>query len=441
MQARFRKVIRFLGSMRFAIALLAVLALACAAGSMITQGQSYTWYAQRYGERTAAFIVALQLDDAFHSPWFIAISSFLCLDLLLCNILKVKALARRTRLFPTPDSMLRVAPACSVLVREPETAFKRLGMPAPSVQNEDGRNILFASKGRAGLWGAWICHLGILLLILGFSLGEMLQKEYAVYGVPGQTRQIGSTGLYLTIDDFRIDLGAEGNVSQYTTDFTVMDTEGPEPAKTQSAAVSVNHPARLFGMKYYQNSTGWAAKANVSKNGEAIQSQWLCAGEYLSVADKPDLTVFLSALYPDYAFVPGVGPYTLSDTPANPAYLYAVYYNGQLLGMNVLLQAETLTIDEYAVTFSDPAPYTLLQIKRNSFALFALLGGSIVTAGLALALYVQPTRIWASRVQEGVWHLYGENRKGGKLFSEAFERAAKAAQIVYPEDEITDAES
>ena len=68
--------------MKFAVALLVILAIACSLASLVTQGQTYSWYAQRYSERTAALIIALHLDDAFHSPWFITITAFLTLNLL-----------------------------------------------------------------------------------------------------------------------------------------------------------------------------------------------------------------------------------------------------------------------------------------------------------------------------------------------------------------------
>ena len=35
--------------------------------------------------------------------------------------------------------------------------------------------------------------------------------------------------------------------------------------------------------------------------------------------------------------------------------------------MNVLMQGEELTIDEYTVLFENPRNYTLLAVKRDSF--------------------------------------------------------------------------
>ena len=38
-------------------------------------------------------------------------------------------------------------------------------------------------------------------------LGQMTQKQYSVYGVPGQTKPIGDLEMALTIDDFRVRSG------------------------------------------------------------------------------------------------------------------------------------------------------------------------------------------------------------------------------------------
>ena len=271
-----------------------------------------------------------------------------------------------------------------------------------------------------------MCHLGILLLIAGFALGQMTQKQYTVYGVPGQAQMIGDTGYALVIDDFRVDTREDGSVEQYTTGFTLQSTRSVGPSG-KSAVVSVNNPAALYGMKFYQNSTGWAAAVSVYENGEPLQEEILCAGEYLRVADKQDLAICLNALYPDYVQEAGSMPATASDQPVNPAYLYSVYYQERIIGMNVLTGDDVVTIDEYTVAFSDPQRYTLIQIKRDRFTGLALAGGLLTMLGLLLALYFQPVRVWAVQDGEGAWTLFGASRKGGVLFREEFARAADAA--------------
>ena len=421
----FKRIYKFIASMRFAIALLVVLAVACSVGSLVTQGQSYDWYAQRYSERTAALILALGLDDAFHSAWFIAITGFLCLNLTLCNLTRLPRLIRLAKAEGRPEGALKDPGDVSAAnIADPRAVFARLRMPAPiACQTEDGREALFASKHRAGLWGAWVCHLGILLLILGFGLGQMTQEQYAVYGVPGDVKPIGDTGRMLQIDDFTVGLRDDDTVEQYTAKITVYDMNA-DGAPSQSAEIRVNQPATLFGMKFYQNSTGWAGKVNIAKDGEPLQEAVICAGEYLPVADKPELVVVLNAFYPDYRFVPGEGPSTASGQLNHPAWLYSVYYQGQVLGMNALMADEELTIDEYTVTFTDPQSYTLISVKRDRFTPLALVGGLVTMLGLLLAFYVQPARAWAIRQDDGGWTVHGRCRKGGAIWREGFERAA-----------------
>ena len=416
-----KRIWKFIASMRFAILLLVILAVACAVGSLVTQGQSQTWYARRYSERTAALIMALRLDDAFHSAWFIVITGFLCLNLTLCNLTRLPQLIRRTRAEGRPDGALDGAGDVSVGgVADPKAMFARLRMPRPvACRTADGREALFVSKHRAGLWGAWVCHLGILLLILGFGLGQMTQARFSVYGVPGDTKPIGDTGCFLTIDDFTVDLRDDDTVAQYTAEITVVNTSSAGPAGG-SAAISVNHPATLCGMKFYQNSTGWAAKVTVLKGGEALQEAVVCAGDFLPVVDRPELVIYLNAFYPDYVMTPGVGPSTASGRLNNPAWLYSVYYQGQLLGMNALPAGEEVTVDDYTFTLTDPQNYTLIQVKKDRFTWLALAGGLTAMLGLFLALWLQPAKVWAVRGPDGAWTVRGACRKGGAIWRERF---------------------
>ena len=392
---KMKRIGKFLSSMPFAITLLVLLAGACALSSTIPQGATWEQYAAQYGERIAGWILGLRLDDAFHSWWFIGLSAFLCLNLLCCNLIRLPSLLKRVRTFGNPEKMI-----C--------------------------RELLFSAGNKAGFWGAWICHLGILLLILGFALGQMTAENYTVYALPGQTKPLDNTGLTVRVDDFRTERTENGTVQQYTAMLTVAD---PEAHTVESGSASVNAPAGLFGYKFFQNSVGWGADVTVLKNGEVLQEDSLCAGEYIPVKDKQELVVYLQAFYPDYVQMAGMSPMTASEELNNPAYLYRIYYRGELLGMNVLMPGEEVTIDEYTVRFDNPRNYTLLAVKRDRFTFLVLLGGLITLAGLVLAFWMQPRAVWAVREETG-WHIYGTNRKGGALFREEFSKAASAAGFI-----------
>jgi len=415
---KLKKAGRFLSSMQFAILLLLILIAACVLGSFISQGKTWDWYAQTYSERIAGAIIALHLDDVFHSIWFVVITAFLCVNLLFCNLLRLPALLKRWKRSGTKEGALG-KPTVSATVAEVKDAwFHDLGFQniRSDGNEEDAGRVLWSTRNRAGIWGAWVCHLGILLVIVGFGMGQVVKQEYAVYGVPGQSKTIGDTGYILTIDDFRTELREDGSASQYTADLTV---RRPSDGRDESGSASVNAPASLFGMKFYQNSTGWASAVHIAENGEPLQEEVLCAGDYVAVKDKPELVIYLNAFYPDYSQTEGM-PVSVSQELNNPAWLYSVYYQGQMLGMNALMSGEELTIDEYTVTFSDPQTYTLLQVKRDPLTWLALLGGIVTMLGLFLALYVQPASMWAVRQSDGTWMLSAVSVKGGALFADRF---------------------
>lgn len=425
---RLKRVGKFLSSMKFALLLLFVLAAACTGGSFITQGQSYEWYAQAYSPKAAAAITLLGLDDVFHSWWFVLLSAFLCLNLLLCNVLRFPALLKRWKREFLPERAAGRAGAVTGTFRTREEVlqvFHKMGfMRTEKLPAQDGGGDgYYAVKHKAGVWGAWVCHLGILLLLLGFGLGQMFKSEYTLYGVPGQSRQIGDTGYVLTIDDFEVRVREDDTVEQYTASLTVRKVK---EGISQSAKASVNHPARMFGMKFYQNSTGWAADISVEKDGKEIQRETVCAGEYLEVEDKPGLVVMLSAFYPELAFDEAGKPYSAGSAPVAPGYLYRCYYQNQVIGMNVLKGDEPITIDEYTVRFSDPQPYTLIAVRRDPFTILALIGGLVILAGLFLAFYLQPAVLWAAEREDGSWTVTGQSKKGGSLFDGRLKEAVEA---------------
>ena len=327
--------------MPLAITLLVLLAAACALTSAIPQHETTEWYREQYGERRGSLIVALYADDAYHSWWFLTLSGALCLSLLMCNLTRIRPLIRRTK---------------------------------------------EAQGGKAGIWGAWVCHLGILLLIVGFTLSQMTQREYTVAGRPGQTHSLEEIGLHVTVDDFTIDWRDDGSAGQYTTDLTVSDMQG----RTESGSASVNHPAVLLGYEFFQNSAGWAADATVVKNGKVLQKETLSVKEYFALADDPDIVVMLYDFYPNYDGGTGTAMPMASAKPDHPGYLYMVFYRGEMRGMNVLGAGEELTIDqEYTVTFDRPSNYTVLVVKQDRFDWIVIAGAAVVLAGLIMAFYLR----------------------------------------------------
>ncbi len=428
----------FISSMRFAVILLLVLIAACVAGSLIPQGNTLAEYTQMYSQTAAAAIVALGLDDVFHVWWFVVLTAFLCINLIMCNITRAPSILRRKkayRLESRVETARRTGKGGAIratfehgVATKTDELFQSLGFRKIAEGRSEGTRVRYASRHLAGLWGAWICHLGILILILGFGFGQAMKTEYTVYGVPGQSKTIGDTSYVLTVDDFQVDLREDDTVEQYTGSITV---HSAKDGSSHSAEISVNNPADMYGMRFYQNAMGWAATMHVAdKDGEEVQTEVLCQSEMAQVEAVDGLVIWLRGVYPDYVVGADGMPATASDKLVNPGYLYQAMLNGQTIGMNVLYgdttETNEISIDqgEYFIWFDEPQYYTLVQIKRDPFTPVAFVGGLIVMLGLILAFYMQPSELLEVQNEDGSVTVYGNSRKGGALFAEEFRQAA-----------------
>ncbi len=409
-----KKICKFIASMRFAIILLIVVAIACVVGSLVPQGEQFALYRDSYSERTAAFILAFHLDDVFHSWWFITLVALLCLSVLLCNLTRVKALILQTKYAADPAHAIAETPtATDSGVVDPEPVFRRLHFYRPVKAAVDGKDVLFGCRNRLGFWGAWVCHIGIVLIVLGYALGQMTLFSTDIYGTPGQTKPIENTPYEVTIDDFQIDRSETGFIEQYVSTLTVRNTETGE---TQRGTSSVNHPAVLGGYKFYQTASGSAVRVTIAEDGVPFESADLCVGEELTIDFLPGLSLYLAAYEPDHGGM--------------PAYHILFFYNGQHMDVGKTYFAPGAVIDlrPYAITLSEPLDYTLLRVKKDSFAWLVAVGAVLTALGLFFALYVVPETLWAIRDEDGTWTVSGRSRKLAPLFVGQFDRAVKGKE-------------
>ncbi len=87
-----------LSSMRFALALVAVLVAACITGTVLPQGDAVASYVRQHPDAAPrlGLLRVLGLTDVFHSAWFIGLLGLLALSLVSCGITQALALSRAT---------------------------------------------------------------------------------------------------------------------------------------------------------------------------------------------------------------------------------------------------------------------------------------------------------------------------------------------------------
>lgn len=338
-----KRFLSFLHSMKLAMVLLGGIVLACLAGSLISQGEIPAYYERVYGTGLAGWIQMLQLDRVFTCWWFVLLVAALCVNLLLCSVLRFGIVIKR---------------CCQ------QTDLRR----------------------RISVWGPWLCHVGMLLLIAGFALGQNYSLESYVYGVPGETKHLEGTEYSIRIDDFEIQLREDDTVKQYTADLTVIrEADGTEVSGT----AQVNHPMDAFGMRVYQNSTGWASRVDVYRDGELEDSVLLCVGESLTPGSMTELTLVFDKFYPDYVETEQ-GAVSQSSALNNPCAAFSLYYGNQRFASNVVSMDHKVIADPFWFVFHDPQPYTLIQVVYDPYMGVAAAGGAIMLLSLVICFYVRP---------------------------------------------------
>lgn len=408
-----KKVWKIFHSMNTAFALLFLLVIICTLGSLIPQGQPNAYYVANYPAAAANIIIALHMSHTFTTWWFIALASLLCLNLLCCSIFRFPSIWKKYQHAYTLEKRLQLNDASAHMTGSAEDArrvFTKLGIRNVSTTVIDGVNFQYARRRRAGIWGAWLSHVGMLIIIVGFGFGQMYALDTTVYGIPGQTKAVSGTEHEITIDGFEMRLRDDNTVEQYTSWLSVRNTRTGEEL---SGITSVNAPMEAFGLVLYQNSTGWASTVSAYKEDVLLSQQVICQGEALTLHELP-LALYFAAFYPDY-FNDGTGPRTLSPRLNNPQYVYALYYDNEMLAMNRIGAEESIRVDSYRFVFEAPAQYTLIQVIHDPALAYAALGGILLLIGIFLAFYVIPEEIWVQTEGDQVT-LFCKSVKGSRLF-------------------------
>ncbi|MES2163326.1 MAG: cytochrome c biogenesis protein ResB [Pseudomonadota bacterium] len=97
--------LNLLRSMRFAIAILTVVAVAATSGSVLEQNQPAVTYVSRYGEFWAVFFDRCGLTDVYHAPWFFLLLAFMACSTTLCLWQNTPAMLRDLRSFREQKSL------------------------------------------------------------------------------------------------------------------------------------------------------------------------------------------------------------------------------------------------------------------------------------------------------------------------------------------------
>ncbi|WP_289003448.1 cytochrome c biogenesis protein ResB [uncultured Kingella sp.] len=298
----------FFSSMRFAVALLSVLAIASIVGTVLQQNQPKQNYVVKFGAFWTEIFEFLGLFDVYASAWFTLIMLFLVLSTGLCMWRNVPPFLREMRSFRTQTTAKSLAhmkhtallpSSLGSLKTEIAAKYWQVnGFQTRITSREDGSVLLSAKKGAMNKWGYIFAHAAIiviclgglvdsnLLLKIGMLTGKIVPDTTSQYArdfqaasrlsasnlsfranaevVEGQTIESAfinaDKGLLLQelpftleLKKFHIDFYNTGMPKDFASDIVVTDkASGNRVAQT----IRVNHPLTINGITIYQSTYG-----------------------------------------------------------------------------------------------------------------------------------------------------------------------------------------
>ena len=190
--------LELLSSMRFAIGLLTILAIASVIGTVLRQNEPWPNYVAEFGPFWFEVYRALGLFDVYHSAWFLVILIFLVLSTGLCIWRNTPGFLREMRGWREQASSNSLAAMShtaeighAVDADAAESYLRAQGFAVRRKEREDGL-MLAAKKGSANKLGYFFAHIALVVICIGGLIdGNVPLKVAEFFGsVTPETRDL-----------------------------------------------------------------------------------------------------------------------------------------------------------------------------------------------------------------------------------------------------------
>ena len=448
---------RQLTSMRTALILLLLLAVAAIPGSLFPQrSQNPIQVKQFFAENpeTAIWLDRLSLFNVFSSPWFSAIYLLLFISLIGCvlprSIEHLKAIGAKPPL--TPKYLDRMEFYTEIKKIDLDKVEKFLRKKHFRIRRDE--NSISAEKGYARETGNLLFHLSLVLILLAVGVGSLLgSRGDAIVNVGDRfintptSYDILSFGKYqaedslppfsLTVTDFKAEYDPVTNAA-IDYELTVL-TANPAGSKEIKKIIKVNQPLAYGSTKIYLQANGYSPIVIVrDKSGKIIfdgptpflpQDANLSSIGAIKIPDMDPQIGFVGSFLPTADRDPIRGGFSSYPEVLDPRLLVSIW-KGDLglntgipqsvyridtskmerIGLKALVLNESYDFGEGSITFTGWKSWVNLQIVNDPGKGFALVGAILAILGLLISLFTRQRRIWVK--QSGKTQVAGLAKNG-----------------------------
>ncbi|WP_148574013.1 cytochrome c biogenesis protein ResB [Nocardioides caldifontis] len=354
---------RQLTSMRTALLLLLLLALASIPGSVVPQSDVAPVDVARWKQDhpdLATVYEKLDLFSVYDSPWFSAIYLLLMVSLVGCILPRTAVYLRalRTAPPPAPRNLGRLPAYTSVESGDaPDVVLERArtALRGRRYRVSTGDGSLSGERGYLREAGNLLFHVSVIVVLVGFAYGQLFGYKGGAIVLVGNGFSNSLTqydefapGTFFdpddlppvsfTVDDFEAEFLTEGPQQGQPVDFgadlTYVETPGDEP---QDYHLEVNQPLLLDGMSvflvghgYAPEFTVWDGTGDVAYRGAVPflpqDSSFASFGVVKVTGAQPEQLGFDGMFYPTYSFTMERGPFSVFPDALNPAVSLLAYH-------------------------------------------------------------------------------------------------------------------
>ena len=264
------QVLNWLSSLKIAILLLLLIAISCAAGTLIPQQESNQFYYDNFNKNpflgiiNANILLLFEFDHVYTSFWFLFLLIWLGLALSVCSFrrqLPILKSALNWIDYKSPRQIAKLSVAQTIVTNNYSKSLEKIKLNLKkqgwNVKETDGR--IAARQGVIGRLGPILIHLGMILLMIGATYGSLNGKTIEKFLAPGRSIDLLNNneekGLTIELKKFKIERDPQGRAEQYRSIVNVIEPNG----NNQSKEISVNYPLRYKGLTLYQADWSLAA--------------------------------------------------------------------------------------------------------------------------------------------------------------------------------------
>jgi cytochrome c biogenesis protein len=388
---------RSLADLRFAIAILLIIASFSIIGTIIEQDQSIETYKLNYPLTNRVFgflswdiILKFGLDHIYKTWWFIACIVLFGISLLTCTILQqlpALKISRRCQFFRSVKQFQRLKISTKLQNSNFQKFLSKIKQTQYSIFHQ--KNIIYAYKGLIGRIAPIIVHFSMILILIGTVIGsingfkaqEIIPKTetFHIQNILSNGQLTSIPKVSTRINDFWITYTKQATVNQFYSDISILNIEGNE---IERKTIFVNSPARYRGINYYQ--TDWNLIGLRIKNEQAQLLQY----PLLNLGNSQN-KIWITWIPNTFELKQGI--ILLIDNLQGYCSIYNEF--GQFLGN---LEVNESFNKDFSITLVDILSSTGLQIKTDP-GIPLIYTGFFFLMLSTLISYITYSQIWVVR--------------------------------------------